>query len=370
MNQNFGAVLATSQGKILYSKNPDKEFIPASTLKLLTSLGAIYYLGENFSFKTDFFIDDNLNLTIKGYGDPLLTSEAIKQISDKLAYILKQKKNFSIKAIIIDDTFFALSLKIPGRGVSSNPYDAPSGAFCANFNTVSFQYSKKKIYVSGEKETPLLGFTQKRINASGLEHGRITLSKNESRVYAGMLIKYFLNLNGIQVTGKVKNGVAADKKTLILTYRSNYDLNDIIKKLLNYSNNFIANQLLLTIGAKAFTPPGTIEKGVKALTDYSKKNIGTEHTKIAEGSGLSRKNRTTPRDMLKILLKFKEYHLLMKKNGAEYFKTGTLNGIRTRAGYFTDREKNLYPFVIMVNSKGDGYSDIKKKLFNLVKERQ
>ena len=50
---NQDAVLiADPQGKILFSKNAGKKLVPASTLKTLTSLAALYYLGSDYRFAT------------------------------------------------------------------------------------------------------------------------------------------------------------------------------------------------------------------------------------------------------------------------------------------------------------------------------
>ena len=55
----------------------------------------------------------------------------------------------------LDDTYFTQPLTIPGISSSSNPYDAPNGALCANFNTVFFKHSRDG-YASAEPQTPLL----------------------------------------------------------------------------------------------------------------------------------------------------------------------------------------------------------------------
>ena len=52
-------------GNIVYARNINKAFIPASTLKIITALSAIHYLGENFRFKTEFYVDKKSNLKIK-----------------------------------------------------------------------------------------------------------------------------------------------------------------------------------------------------------------------------------------------------------------------------------------------------------------
>ena len=69
-----GILLADPAGHVIYEDNADLAFIPASTLKVLTSLTALDLLGPGFHFKTDFFLDNDGNLKIKGWGDPMLTS--------------------------------------------------------------------------------------------------------------------------------------------------------------------------------------------------------------------------------------------------------------------------------------------------------
>ncbi len=60
-------------------------FVPASTMKLLTSLVALEYLGPEYHFETHLFLDGQRNLYIKGYGDPLLTSEILLEIGKRLS---------------------------------------------------------------------------------------------------------------------------------------------------------------------------------------------------------------------------------------------------------------------------------------------
>ncbi|OQY01250.1 MAG: hypothetical protein B6I26_05185 [Desulfobacteraceae bacterium 4572_130] len=351
-SKNNGVILCDNHGEIIYSQNINQAFIPASTLKILTSLGAIYYLGEDFRFKTEFFLDKNLNLKIKGYGDPHLTSENINNFCRDLALILKKKNVFIIKSIIIDNSFFSSSIKIPGTQNSLNPYDASVGAFCVNFNTIFFKYNLvKNKFISAEKETPLTPFAKKIVQESNLKHGRIVISKEESQIYAGVLARYFLEKQGIIISEKVKLGIVQKNDKKIFTYKSFYNLKNIIKKLLKFSNNFMANQIFLTIGAKAFSPPATLAKGIKAMENYAGNELNIKKIKIVEGSGISRKNRISPKEMLKILKGFKKYYYLMNNRKNEYFKTGTLNKICTRAGYYTNKNMKLYPFVIMVNKE-------------------
>jgi len=127
-------------GSIIISKNDTKKLIPASTLKIFTALVALHYLGPEHLYWTEFFIDNNSNLKIKGFGDPLLTSEIVREISHLLAALLGQST--IINDLIVDDSYFNQPLTIPGISSSSQPYDAPNGALCVNFNTVFFKHTE------------------------------------------------------------------------------------------------------------------------------------------------------------------------------------------------------------------------------------
>ncbi len=360
---NDAIIVADPDGKIFMEKNADKKLIPASTLKLLTSLAALHYLGPSYRFSTEFYIDKDSNLKIKGYGDPLLTSEHIIEIAKNPAMKLKY-----IKDVIVDDTYFKNPTVIPGVIRSLEPYDSPNGALCVNFNTVNFRVSKGK-FISSEEQTPLLPFAIKKITKTNVKSGRILLSSDQDEIalYAGHLISYFIEREGIKRHGKIKVG-AVDTKTdrLILKYESPVLLDQIVSKLLIHSNNFIANQLLLAVGAGINGPPGTLEKGISAINAYAGDILKINDLSISEGSGISRENLITARSFLKILTEFEPYRNLMKNNGSEYFKTGTLTGVSSRAGYIKGGDGRLYKFVIMTNSNGNSAEKISKKICGMI----
>ncbi|MFH2058462.1 MAG: D-alanyl-D-alanine carboxypeptidase [Pseudomonadota bacterium] len=360
-NLNAGIALADEHGRILYSQNFEQQFVPASILKILTSLTAIHILGEHYHFSTDYYFDKNSkNLYIKGYGDPLFTSEVIQLFCQN---IISTYQIDLIHNIVLDQTYFSNQIEVPGKGSSLNPYDAPVGALCANFNTIMFKSSKNGNFISAESQTPLLSIFQEDIKKTGLTRGRIILTKKQSQFYPGLLIKYFLEAQQIKITGDILQGSFPENSNIKKhTFLSPFDLKEVVQKLLKYSNNFIANQLLLIMGAKADQPPATIEKGLHAIN----KHLKTDDLILSEGSGLSRSSKISPKQMLKILLKFMPYHSLLNKQDNDFYKTGTLTGIRTRAGYILGKDARLYPYVIMINQKNTGYIAIHKKLFKMV----
>jgi D-alanyl-D-alanine carboxypeptidase/D-alanyl-D-alanine-endopeptidase (penicillin-binding protein 4) len=362
-----GIVLADDQGTIVYGQNREKQFIPASILKLLTSLAAIEILGSNYHFTTLYFFDQtSKNLYIKGLGDPLLISEVIETLCREIA--LKTGPT-QIHHILLDSTYFSDQIRIPGNGSSLNPYDAGVGALCANFNTITFKWQAKKgRFVSGEPQTPLLSVFHGDIKETGLKKGRIVLSRQQSLLYPGLLIKLGLEKNNINITGSVLHGTLDMKKEGVHTFVSPFDLEGVVQKLLKFSNNFMANQLLLTIGATTYGPPATLEKGIHAVQAFSERHLKLNHLTLSEGSGLSRKTLMSPDQMLKVLMRFMPFYTVLKNEGNDFFKTGTLADVRTRAGYILGHNNRLYPYVIMINKKNADYTFLRKNLLHRVSQ--
>jgi D-alanyl-D-alanine carboxypeptidase/D-alanyl-D-alanine-endopeptidase (penicillin-binding protein 4) len=354
------AILVTdADGRVLISKNENRPLIPASTLKIFTALVALHTLGPDYRFDTEFYCDVDNNLTIKGYGDPGLVSEVLVEIALALEPKLPRVNN-----IILDASYFAQPLEIPGISSSSEPYDAPNGALCVNFNTVFFK-KENGTYLSAEPQTPLLPMVLSRVRSSNLNEGRIVLSHNENEItlYSGYLLAYYLRQVGIEVTGKIAIGtVRPGCDRLIYRHQSPLMLSDTIARLLAFSNNYTTNQILIASGARRYGAPGTLEKGVQAARDYARNILQLEDIRISEGSGISRDNRITARDMQKVLDAFAPYHTLMRSDGRQFYKTGTLRGISTRAGYIERPDGSLNRFVVLINSPGRSAEHVTRNL--------
>lgn len=362
---NQDAVLvADAKGSILFSKNADRRLIPASTLKILTALVALDSLGPGHRFVTEFYLDQEDNLIVKGYGDPLLVSEALVQIATVLATRLDSRQK-RINDLVLDASYFDDPIVIPGVTSSYEPYDSPSGALCVNFNTVNFKRNTGGVYVSAEPQTPLLPFALDRIRASGLKHGRIILSReaNESTRYAGHLLRYFLKQQGIDIKGRIRIGrVRKETDKLIFKYVSEFSIQQVVSKLFEYSNNFMANQLLVVTGAHVYGPPGTLPKGVRAASTLAKNVLKINNFKIVEGSGISRENTISAHNLHIVLEAFAPHYHMMRREGRVFYKTGTLSNISTRAGYIENSKGGLYRFVIMINTPGKTIDPIMKIL--------
>ncbi|PID77537.1 MAG: peptidase S13 [Deltaproteobacteria bacterium] len=367
-----GGYLIAQGSKIIESYNQDQPFIPASTLKVLTSLMALERLGEDYRFTTSFYLDKQRNLWIKGGGDPFLTSENINLI----AIALKKKGIDSINHLVLDNSLYQLEGPVDGTEYSLNPYDADNGALAVNFNTLPILVRKNGVISSAEPQTPILPMMRKLGKGLGLGRHIVNVCAAEfagqlphpQLQYAGELFRIFLIKNGVVVSGSLKSGKYPGAGKQVLEYKSAKNLKEILRAGLKSSNNFIANQIFLQMGIKAYGPPATWEKSRQYTRHYLRKNfVFTGKTPIImEGSGLSRNNRLSAGQMLQILKRFAPYakDILPKKHQI-YVKSGTMKGVYCYAGYIPD--KNMAPVVILLNQKKNNRDAVLQHLKKQVK---
>ena len=349
---NNGSVLVADDQSILFSYHAEKMLVPASILKLATALAALHFLGEHYHYQTEFYLNKENDLTVRGYGDPLLVSEELKTIAVKLSQ--QDSLPQTLRHLNLDASSFAPDIRIPGVENSLNPYDALNGALVANFNTAYVMVDKNRKVRSAEEQTPLIPLTLQL--AKGLAPGkhRINISQQGEYVlpYLGGLLKEFLSQHGITVSGQVAVRSITPRDQMILVYQNPRTLRNTIESMMLYSNNFIANQLLLTIGLQQFGMPARLDSAVKslqALLEYEL-NIPPAWFELTEGSGISRNNRINARAMLQLLKAFHPHRHLLAEHQGLRLKTGTLKGVYTMAGYLSTPSHRRY-FVIMLNQK-------------------
>ena len=347
-----GSVTVASDKWILYRYPPKQNYmlVPASVQKYATALAALHYFGYQFRFSTEFYMDQNNELGIRGHGDSFLVSEEWQKIAKKLSELPAMPK--LLQGLFFDTSLFEENIRIPGISYSLNPYDAHNGALVVNFNTIYLKVDKNNVISSAEKQTPLTPLAKHlgKNLTSGVH--RISIPLDSSFAYAGELLQSIFLMHGLSF--KKKNvslrKVSPDGK-LIYRHYNNMTLQNMIAGMMLYSNNFIANQLLLTIGMERFGPPASLKKGRTAVQEYLKKElrISSDQFHIAEGSGISRKNRLTPDAVLLMLKAFLPYQHLLPREKKIPYKTGTLMGVYSMAGYLSTSDP-LY-FVILLNQK-------------------
>uniref|UniRef100_A0A7C4RTH8 D-alanyl-D-alanine carboxypeptidase n=1 Tax=Desulfatirhabdium butyrativorans TaxID=340467 RepID=A0A7C4RTH8_9BACT len=351
-------LLVNPQNEPVVSIHADRPLVPASVIKLLTVLAAFHALGPDYRFRTEWYLNPAGDVIVKGYGDPFLTSEAIREMAVEIARIRRHFRH-----LVVDGSFFADDIVIDGIEPNTEPYNAPVAALSVNFNTVAFQRTAKGAPVSQDPDLPLVPFALQKIRTCRISSGRITVAHDsrEALQYAGEALRAVCRKAGIHFSGNILRApVDRTRDKLLLSYRSRWTLEEMAARLLEFSSNFIANQIFLTMGAEAFGAPASLEKGRRVVEEYLRTTLPGAKIVVVEGSGISRSNRICATDMDAILVRFQPFRHLMRHREGEWFKTGTMNGIRNRTGFLEDADGGLWRFVVLLNTPGKSTESILK----------
>ncbi len=394
-------IVLLDEEKPLYQKNASHLFTPASTAKILTGAAAFFFLGSDFSFKTELLIDDK-NLYIKGSGDPEFSSKDL----NALILALKEKNVTVIKGdLILDNTCFDKLEKGPGwMWDDSGEYwnvpiegltvdhgcvelvleggnslgDLPSCALSPITNHVSI----KNLAITAEQEEDLDVKRRWITHENVIEiRGKIpprkaktyAISVESPSLYLGDLCLDLLKKHHIKLEGSVKRG-KVPKSAEVASAHFSSSLRTIVQKMMKESDNLYADSLFKKIGEKRFGPPGTWKKGSLALKEYLESFCKLKEGKytVLDGSGLSRYNLIAPHQfttVLKALYKdpkqFSEFvstlpisatdgslkNRMQEGNlkGRVFAKTGGMSGVSSLVGFVKLKTNKMAAFSILIN---------------------
>ncbi|MBC8288365.1 MAG: D-alanyl-D-alanine carboxypeptidase/D-alanyl-D-alanine-endopeptidase [Nitrospinae bacterium] len=420
---NFGIkIYSLDRGESLFELRAEKLFVPASNLKILTTAVALQTLGPNYRFPTRLYTDGTLknevlkgNLYIKGYGDPKFVTEQMWLLVNKLKNLPVRKITGNI---IGDDSFFDGRKRVKTwiKNPGAQAYEAPLGALSFNFNTVKAYVSpgpkagsRPKIVIEPDTEYITLDNQARtikpgkrnrlivnRVDHNGFDEitvsGGIRLNQPRAQyflnitdptLYTLSALKKYLGHAGIQFKGKTELGKVPETAMELLTHESE-PLTLALQGLNKFSNNFVAEQILKTIGTEKYGPPGTTLKGLKAFEEYLMElGYRQGQYKVLDGSGLSRQNRLSPQLIIDVLRYVKndlgvypefvsalgvmgvDGNVKNRMRGVEIserarVKTGTLNFVSALSGYFQSLDGETFAFSILMNSLKCSNGRIKK----------
>jgi D-alanyl-D-alanine carboxypeptidase/D-alanyl-D-alanine-endopeptidase (penicillin-binding protein 4) len=347
-----GGYALARDNQILDAENSEIPFVPASTLKIITSLGALTILGPDHRFVTRIFRDDQDNLYIQGNGDPFLLTENIRAIAQKLHDSGLRR----INNLILDESAFAINGQADGNENTSNPYDAWNSALAVNFNAIAIRVNPDHSVSPDDPKVPFLPMMRKI--GTGLPPGHYHLNVNaypatgnlsNTQRYSGELFAALMARQQIQVRGTILVRPTPAHATPLLSYWSEKTVAEMLRLCLKYSNNFVANQLFLACGSHRFGAPATWDKGREALRIFIGEDLALSGAELVmvEGSGLSRQNRISPKAMILALQKFAPFKDLLPVRNGFPLKSGTLTGVYCYAGYIP--QQGDAPFVILLN---------------------
>ncbi|MGX9417029.1 D-alanyl-D-alanine carboxypeptidase/D-alanyl-D-alanine endopeptidase [Vibrio sp. WJH972] len=389
-------------------------FPPASTLKLLTATAAKLVLGDSFSFTTSLLRANN-DIIIKFSGDPTLTTKDLSQLLSKLTFsgVKRIKGDIWIDNSQFDGYEAAVGWPWDILGVC---YSAPSSAVTLDRNcvygsiytnddgttrvyvpkafpvvattssvAVSLEEQKKKrcfldLYSTRENHYHLDGCLAFRNDPLPLK-----FAVRAPSLYAKEQVVSILKRLKIKLDGDIKIGTPTSKKEKqLLAIKRSPVLSDLITTMLHRSDNLIANNIAKTIGAKFYNQPGSFSNAALAMKEVlGKEGINLDTAQIYDGSGLSRSNRLSAKQLVDVLEYIAEndskLHLVasmakagesgtlrnrssMRKapvKGAIIGKSGSLYGTYNMAGFGLDKAgKPSSAFVQLVT---DYFPETKKQ---------
>lgn len=406
--------MSVSKGDIIYQRNADIKLIPASVSKIFTSYAVLKRIGPTATFKTRIYrtgvLKDGIlggDLYLKGGGDPSLVSERMWMLVNELVRSGIRTINGNLVA---DSTYFDLERTPDTRPgyLQDQAYNAPIGALSFNFNTTTIYVkpgetvgSKPVVYTDPENSyidivnqastgpaesqnsiaVKRTSFVKGDIGDTVLLRGSIPLDNKELRYYRNIvnpglytahMFRTFWEKRGLVMKGNVLEGKVPSGAKEILTFET-LPLWQIVWGLNKFSNNFVGDQLMKILGAEAWGPPGTMQKGITALEDVLE-DIGIPKNSytIIDGSGLTRKTRVTARQIVQVLRAthqdfsiFPEFMASLgisgedgtlrnrlpssKVKGKVRGKTGSLDGVTSLAGYLTTASGEIIAFAILLN---------------------
>jgi D-alanyl-D-alanine carboxypeptidase/D-alanyl-D-alanine-endopeptidase (penicillin-binding protein 4) len=392
--------------------NADVSVNPASTMKLVTTYAALELLGPNHQWRTEFYSDGPLkngvlhgNLYLKGGGDPKLNMEklwllmrdlranGVQQISgdlilDRSHFIHPQLPSFNDdggdknKPFLVGPDSLLVNLKAvrmitrtEGGKVSvmmeppltnvhiDNRVKALPAAKCPGWPDVRFnpvtQYDGTTLIVSGKL-------------AEGCS-AQSYLSLLDHPSYAAGAVRAIWNELGGSILGK-DQVAPVPKNARLLARAYSPDLAEIIRDINKYSNNTMAQQLFLSLGAKFRDRADSddAKAAQRAIRNWlARKGITAPHLVIENGSGLSRAERVSAREMAAMLqaawnspyaaefiasMPLAGIDGTMRKRlrrtgmeGLAHIKTGTLNNVRAIAGFSRDAKGTTWAVVAILN---------------------
>ena len=183
--------------------------------------------------------------------------------------------------------------------------------------------------------------------------------------------------------GRVRDGRLPDVATPVARHES-APLADVVRDINKFSNNVMARQLFLTLGqaGPADDPPaplaaGTAERAGQRLAEWlAGRQLAFPELVVDNGSGLSRRERISAASLNRLLLDAWASPLMpefvaslplagidgtMKKRlnggaaaGRAHIKTGTLDGVKTAAGYALDADGRRYALTMLINDPRAG----------------
>ncbi len=402
-------VQAVDSGQPLVAHNARQSMNPASVMKLVTTYAGLDLLGPAYTWKTGVYVegepvDGKLegNLYLKGSGDPKFAIE-------HLWGLLRQLRVRGVQQIsgdlVLDRSSVNVQAIDPGAfdDKPMRPYNVGPDALLMNFRALRFTLQPAAGGLRVLAETPSEGLkidhrlqltaegcannwkdaiqarllpdpTGQRLELTGTYPAQcgersLSLSPLPADAQVSGLFRALWKELGGSLGGQVRAGVMPANVRLLAEHESP-PLSDAVRDINKYSNNVMARQLYLTLGNDS--APASADRARKRLGEWlHSRGLSLPGLEVENGSGLSRKERISAEGLNRLLLDAWNSPVMpefvssmpivgmdgtMKKrlresdaSGRAHIKTGTLDGVKTAAGYALDSQGRRHAVVFLIN---------------------
>lgn len=431
------AVLDAESGRSLYAFDAEKHFVPASTVKLVVAATALETLGPEYRYRTEILAipadgDTAVSaLVVVGSGDPTLSRRfhpegphPIEMLADSITAAGVRR---IVGDVVVDGSRFDSVGVHPTWEVGDLPwaYAAPAAAFAideAAVGVVVAPGATPGAPARVELLAPLghlVVVTDVVTEAAGARrvlrphptavgdtvrlHGvvpldapmdTILLAASNPAVTAARALVAALVARGVTIDGAVR--VVYDPATAAslrsgarpVARWTSPPLATIVPGLLQPSQNWIAEQLLWTLGAERGERGGW-HSGLAAERAFLFGVVGIDSAAVVlhDASGLSAQNLLTPATLARILTFARtrpwgdSFRAALARPGLEgstledrlagyetrvSAKTGTLTNVNALAGYVDAVDGRVLAFTVLINATGRPASDTRRAIDRIV----
>jgi D-alanyl-D-alanine carboxypeptidase/D-alanyl-D-alanine-endopeptidase (penicillin-binding protein 4) len=385
--------------------------MPASTMKLVTTWTALAMLGPDFRWRTSAYTDGIIdaagvlhgNLYIKGTGDPKLVPEELIDLVQKIRAAGIARID---GALVLDKTEFDASTRdLPPFDDDANaPYNVGPDPLLYAFKAMTFTLAPSRGGVSVDMIPPIstlqidnhirlragacrglfptpqfdqsangevvASFTGTYATRCGERSINMAAPVDHSQFFAGGFLALWQQAGG-SFGGTIREGKVPANARLVAVHQSP-PLADVVHDINKFSNNVMARNLFLTIGATASSPPSTTAKSAAAVATFLRRNgISMPELQLDNGCGLSRDEHVSALSLANLLqaanaspvaqvfvdsLPIAGVDGTMRHRlgnepvvGNAHIKTGTLRDVRAIAGYVAAANGQTYIVVSLIN---------------------
>jgi D-alanyl-D-alanine carboxypeptidase/D-alanyl-D-alanine-endopeptidase (penicillin-binding protein 4) len=432
---SWGVLVAdAATGAVLYERNPGKLYIPASNTKLAVAVTALGRLGPDYRYRTPVLVsgqagDSAALLIVRGTGDPSWSARVHGSpgpglVLDSLAARVSATGLRRVSVLIADASRFTDDLVHPAWEVSDLPYQYAPPVDALGSGEGVFRVVVMGGAAAGERATAqMAGVLEQPV--------RVDVMTDTAGARARLAVDYRSRRDTVYITGWVGAG-AADTSTLALTQpaRSTAEalaaalrrlgvevgevrvvrdtaeaarlgadavriaewesvpLSEIVGVILQPSQNWVAEQVLKTLGAE-LGGDGSWRGGVAVERAYlySVAGIDSGAVNLRDASGMSAQNLLTPEAVVQMLRHARAQpwggvfrralaapglagstlnNRLRPLEGRLAGKTGTISNVNSLSGYFTTVQGREIVFAIMTNGSGLPSTNVRSAIDDIV----